>query len=183
MQPREIQKQSREQKVPVTIKSSITLLLRIQHHVHMEWGSRGGPQARHQSPGNMQGEQRSVEHSGNRGRAYAPLTTWSTWSPFLVKELGPSFIHTHGPTMGTALYCRSPWSYMVHQEDKLSRMLPISRGHWSYSSSSQLCRLGLQFDQFAPKWSGPAGLPCADQSHWQNRCLWTDSLIRRMHIL
>lgn len=40
-------------------------------------GAGGGPQAIHQSPGNVQGERRSVEHSSTSERVYAPLTTRS----------------------------------------------------------------------------------------------------------
>lgn len=102
MQPRQTQKQPREQKVPVTIKSSIILLLRIEHHMRAVTAGIGvgeghEPDAKAQEMCRVSGGQQKT--AATVGRAYAPLTTQSTLSPFLVKVGGPGLTHIHGPTM------------------------------------------------------------------------------------
>lgn len=102
MQPRQIQKQLREQKVPVTIMSSINSA--AQHWVaHAQWDSRPGggedqePDAKAQKTcGASRGQQKA---GVTVGRAYALPTTQSTFSPFLVRVWRPSFTHIHGPTV------------------------------------------------------------------------------------
>lgn len=88
MQPRQIQKQPREHKVPVTIKLLITLLLKTEHHVSRVTAGLGvgkdrEPDAEAQEMcGARRGQQKAAV---TVRRAYAPLTTQSTLSPFLLK--------------------------------------------------------------------------------------------------
>ena len=103
MQPRQIQKQLGEQKVPVTIMSSITP--RLCTEMHMRSGTAGvgwgGPRARCQSPRDVWGEQRSAETGETVGRACALPAAQPTCSPFLVRVWRPSLTHIHGPTVCT----------------------------------------------------------------------------------
>lgn len=146
MQPRQIQKQPREHKVPVTIKSLITLLFNIEHHMRsvraagLGVGEDREPGAEAQEMcGVSEGQQKTAV---TVGRAYSPLTTQSTLCSFLVKVWGLNNIFKAEP----------------------SRTLHSSWRHCSSSSSSQHCSPWPQLGQFAQKWPGPMLLPCADQT-------------------
>lgn len=80
MQPKQIQKQPREHKVPVTIKSSITLLLKIEQHTRsVKAGTGDGedyePDVEAQEMYEVSGGQQ--ETALTVGRVYAPLTMHS----------------------------------------------------------------------------------------------------------
>lgn len=84
MQPRRIQKQPREHKVPVTIKSLITLLLNIVHHMRSV-SVAGLGVGKDLEPGTEAQEMCGVSEGQQKtavtmGRAYSPLITQSTVS-------------------------------------------------------------------------------------------------------
>lgn len=88
MQPKQIQKQPREHKVPVTIKSSITLLLKIEQHMRsvkagMGEGEDCEPDMEAQEMYAVSGGQQ--ETALTVGRACAPVIAHFGFSPFLVK--------------------------------------------------------------------------------------------------
>lgn len=90
MQPKQIQKQPREHKVPVTIKSSITLLLKIEQHMRSVKASMGEGKNYKTEP-DMEAQEMYEVSRGQQetaltvGRVYAPLTTHFTFSLFPVK--------------------------------------------------------------------------------------------------
>lgn len=84
MQPRQIQKQSREHKVPVTMKSLITLLLNMEHHMHSVMAAGLGV-GEDREPGveaqeTFRASEGQQETAVTAGRAYSPLTTQSAVS-------------------------------------------------------------------------------------------------------